>query len=134
MLHLEAETGFLFGPFVFLPSRRGLFIGGQNLRIGSRAMDLLTILVSRSGNIVSKENLIAYAWPDTYVEDINLRVNLSSLRKVLGKDSGGTRYIINVPGRGYSFVSPVQLIDGLSALPAQGAPSAGTTPYRNAAP
>lgn len=134
MLHPKAETGFLFGHFVLLPSRRGLFADGQNLRVGSRALDLLTILVSRAGNVVSKEKLIAYTWPDTHVEEINLRVNLSSLRKVLGEDTGGASYIMNVPGRGYCFVSPVKLIDGLSALPGQGAPPAGAAPYRSAAP
>ncbi len=134
MLHPKAETGFLFGPFVLLPSQRGLFSGGKNLRIGSRSLDLLIMLASHAGDIVSKEKLIAHTWPDTHVEDINLRVNLSSLRKVLAEGAGGANYIMNVPGRGYCFVSPVKLIDGLSALPVQGAPSAGTAPYRSAAP
>lgn len=134
MLHLNDEMGFLFGPFVLLPSRRGLFADGQNLRIGSRAMDLLTILVSRAGDIVSKEKLIAYTWPDTHVEEINLRVNLSSLRKILGEDPGGSRYIMNIPGRGYCFVSPVKLTDSVSALPGPGALPAGTAAYRAAAP
>lgn len=105
--YFQKDVGFLFGPFTLLPSRRRLLSGNKNLPVGSRALDLLTLLVARTGEVLSKEKLISYTWPNTHVEEINLRVNMSALRKILGNGAGRDDYIVNVPGRGYCFVAPV---------------------------
>jgi predicted ATPase/DNA-binding winged helix-turn-helix (wHTH) protein len=81
---------------------------GLPVRLGSRALDILIALVERAGEVVSKNELMSYAWPNTVVEENNLRVHVAALRKILGDDA---RYIINVAGRGYSFVAPVSLVD-----------------------
>ncbi|AKU97883.1 transcriptional regulator [Labilithrix luteola] len=81
---------------------------GQPVKIGSRALDVLVILTERAGEIVTKEELIAKVWPDTAVEESGIRVHVAALRKALGDGAGGARYVTNVPGRGYSFVAPVE--------------------------
>jgi predicted ATPase/DNA-binding winged helix-turn-helix (wHTH) protein len=80
---------------------------GRPLRLGSRAVDILTVLIERAGEIVGKEELIARVWPNTFVEEANLRVHIGALRKALGDGQEGRRYIANIIGRGYCFVAPV---------------------------
>ncbi len=70
-------------------------------------MEILLALVERAGQTVTKQDLLARAWPDTFVDDANLRVHVAALRKVLSDGHDGTRYIANVMGRGYCFVAPV---------------------------
>jgi predicted ATPase len=98
---------FLFGPFRLLPARRLLLEGSKPVRLGSRAMDILTILVAQPGQFVNRDELIARVWPDTSVDEAALRVHISALRKTLGDGHSGLRFIANAPRRGYSFVAPV---------------------------
>jgi predicted ATPase/DNA-binding winged helix-turn-helix (wHTH) protein len=103
----------------------------QPLRLGRRAMDILLILLEHAGNVVSKQQLIARVWPDTVVEDINLRVHMAALRKALGDGQAGQRYIVTVAQRGYSFVAPCSLEQpGQSPAPAAAAPSVHNLPVR----
>src|ERR1700722_12996199 len=101
------EHTFAFGPFRLLPTQRLLLEGDIPVRLGSRAFDILAALVERSGEVVAKEELIARAWPQTFVEDTNLKMQVSALRRALGDGQGGHRYVVTVPGRGYNFVAPV---------------------------
>jgi predicted ATPase/DNA-binding winged helix-turn-helix (wHTH) protein len=71
-------------------------------------MDILSVLLSKVGGVVSKEEIIRQVWPDTVVEENNLRVHLTALRKLLGEGHLSGRYIENIPGRGYSFVATVE--------------------------
>jgi predicted ATPase/DNA-binding winged helix-turn-helix (wHTH) protein len=96
-----------FGTFRLVPSRQQLFDGDQPLRIGSRALGLLQVLVENAGDVVTKDKLIEAVWPGIWVDEANLRANIGALRKILGDGRGGRRYIQNVPGRGYRFVEPV---------------------------
>jgi predicted ATPase/DNA-binding winged helix-turn-helix (wHTH) protein len=98
-----------FGPFRLFPDRGLLLEGDAPVRIGSRALDILTALVERAGEVVSKADLIECAWPNTIVVEANLRVHVAGLRKLLGDGQGGTYYIAGVVGRGYRFVAPVVL-------------------------
>ena len=84
-----------------------LLEGDSPVRLGSRALDILTALVERAGEMVSKTDLIARVWPDTFVEESALRVHISGLRRALGDGQPGRRYLANVPGRGYRFVAPI---------------------------
>ena len=97
-----------FGPFVLLPRERILLEEGLVLRIGDRALEILMLLLQRAGQVVTKEELIAYAWPHTVVEAINLRVNIASLRRVLRDGKPPNRFIVNVVGQGYVFVAEIR--------------------------
>jgi predicted ATPase/DNA-binding winged helix-turn-helix (wHTH) protein len=108
---MVTETSLAFGPFRLLPAQRVLLENGKPLRLGSRALDLLIVLTERAGELVGKDELIAHVWPETFIEDSNLRVHMASLRRLLGGGRPGERYIVNVPGRGYCFVAPVRRDD-----------------------
>ena len=101
------EESFVFGSFRLIPSQRVLLEDGKPLRLGSRALDILVTLVESAGETIHKDQLIARTWPDTVVDEGALRVHVAALRKALGDGRTGTRYISNIPGRGYSFVAPV---------------------------
>lgn len=103
----RVKNAFAFGPFKLSVAERLLKRGEETLPIGGRALDLLTVMVERAGEIISHKELIARAWPGVTVEETNLRVHISALRKVLGDGLDGARYISNVAGRGYCFVATV---------------------------
>src|ERR1700723_1878903 len=109
-----------FGSFALYRDQRLLLAGNEAVQIGSRALEILIALVDRAGHVVSKEELIAHAWPQTIVEETNLRVHIAALRRALGDGQTPNRYILNVVGRGYSFVSPVT-VDIESGVPRQSA-------------
>ena len=117
---------FLFGEFSFSPERQSLLRGATPIRIGGRALDLLTALVERPGQLVDKQELISRAWPSTFVEDTNLKVNISSLRRALGESNATRRYIATVAGRGYRFIAPVRLSAPAPAVAAGPGSIAGT--------
>jgi predicted ATPase/DNA-binding winged helix-turn-helix (wHTH) protein len=98
-----------FGPFRLLAGQRLLLEGDKPVRLGSRAFDILAALVERAGQLVGKEELIARVWPKTFVEESNLKIQVSALRRALGDGQGGHRYIVTVPGQGYNFVAPTRL-------------------------
>src|SRR3954471_6821667 len=97
-----------FGPYRLLAAQRLLLEGDRPVRLGSRAFDILAALVERPGEVVGKEEVIARAWAQTVVEDSNLKIQVSALRRALGDGQGGNRFVITVPGRGYNFVAPVR--------------------------
>ena len=97
-----------FGPFRLTRAERLLARDGAPVAIGGRALDVLIALIDRAGEVVSARELIDLVWPDVTVEEANLRVHIAALRKVLGDGKDGSRYIVNVAGRGYTFVAPVQ--------------------------
>jgi DNA-binding winged helix-turn-helix (wHTH) protein len=101
---------FRFGPFLLQPERQLLTRLGAPVRIGGRALDLLTHLVERAGELVSKRELMSRAWPDTFVEEGNLKVNIAGLRRALGECPERPRFIATVIGRGYRFVAPVDVV------------------------
>ncbi len=94
-----------FDRFSLLPSRRLLLRDGTPVRIGARAFDALLALVARTGELVTKEELTALLWPGTFVDPVNLRVNIAALRKALDDSDG--RLIRTDTGRGYRFIAEV---------------------------
>lgn len=100
------DEAYRFGEFRFVPGRQLLLRGAERVRLGSRALDLLLILVEHAGEMVSKDRLIRFTWPDTFVDESNLKVHISALRGALGRAE--TDYIATVPGRGYRFVAQVR--------------------------
>jgi predicted ATPase/DNA-binding winged helix-turn-helix (wHTH) protein len=103
-----AAAAFLFGSFRLVPAQQMLFDGDARVRIGSRALDILTVLVERPGELVTKRELMARAWPKAVVEEGNLKVHIAALRKALGEAPQDQRYVATVVGRGYRFVAPVK--------------------------
>jgi predicted ATPase/DNA-binding winged helix-turn-helix (wHTH) protein len=102
----------LFGEFRLAPASRALTRDGSPVHLGSRALDILIALVERAWQIVSKAELFAIAWPGKFVEDSNLRVQIAALRQALGDGRDGARFIVGVPGRGYTFVADVERMAG----------------------
>jgi predicted ATPase/DNA-binding winged helix-turn-helix (wHTH) protein len=105
---VASERAISFGPFRLVPGQRLLLEGDKPVRLGSRALDILIVLVEHSGEVVGKDELIARVWPGTFVEEGNLKFQVGGLRRALGDGHAGNRYIATVPGRGYSFVAPVR--------------------------
>jgi predicted ATPase/DNA-binding winged helix-turn-helix (wHTH) protein len=95
-----------FGEFELAPVARILWRHGEQVRLGSRALDILSALASRPGHILSKDDLTKLVWRGAVVDETALRVGISAVRKALGP--GGDRYIATVPGRGYCFVLDVE--------------------------
>ncbi len=91
-----------FDRFELRPQERVLYFDGQPTSLGARAVVLLSALVQRHGRLVTKAELLELVWPGLVVEENNLQVQISALRKVLG-----TAAIVTVPGRGYRFVVPL---------------------------
>src|SRR5262245_14811844 len=100
-----ASTEVSFGPFRLLPTQFLLLEGDKPVSLGSRALEILTVLLERPGELISKHELMARVWPNVFVEPANLTVHMSALRRTLRDGRDGNRFIINVPGRGYSFVA-----------------------------
>ncbi|WP_066806362.1 winged helix-turn-helix domain-containing protein [Sphingomonas asaccharolytica] len=99
---------FAFGPFLLRPEQQLLLKRKAPVRIGGRALDILTALVEKPGELVDKRTLISRVWPNVYVEETNLKVNVASLRRALEDDPGVPRFIATVVGRGYRFIAPVR--------------------------
>src|SRR5258708_39536045 len=97
----NAKTSFAFGPFRLLAARHELLVQGVPVAIGQRALDVLFVLVARHGELVTKDELMSEVWPGVVVEENNLAVHISALRKILGQAPDGQRYLQTVAGRGY---------------------------------
>lgn len=101
-----------FGPFRIDTAKRLLLREGEALPLTPKAFDTLLLLVERSGELVTKDELISRLWPDTFVEEGSLTRNVSALRKALGEDPREHRYIVTIPGQGYRFVAKVVRLAG----------------------
>lgn len=117
------ELTFSFGPFRLVPRRQLLLLDGRPVKLGGRAFELLQALVQRSGELVSKNELMEAAWPGTFLHDSNLKVNMWSLRRSLGDTQVEPAYIATVARRGYKFIADVQASVGeIEDDPARTAP------------
>ncbi|MBO0144602.1 winged helix-turn-helix domain-containing protein [Agrobacterium sp. Ap1] len=104
---LAAGEATAFGSFVLYPVRHLLLKDDEPVAVGSRALEILIALTEQSGELVTKDELTARAWPNATVEESNLRAQIALLRKVLGDDQAAPRFIAAVPSRGYRFVAPL---------------------------
>jgi DNA-binding winged helix-turn-helix (wHTH) protein/tetratricopeptide (TPR) repeat protein len=84
-----------------------LLYDGQPIQLKPKILDLLLLLIQRRGQLVIKDDLMKEIWPDTVVEENNITVSMSILRKTLGEDRGSRKFIETVPRRGYRFVADV---------------------------
>src|SRR5207247_11466154 len=109
---METSTAkhFRFADFELDETRRLLLKDGRTVALNSKTFDLLLALVERRGEIVTRDELLDKVWPDQFVEEGNLTVQVSTLRKIFGERTGEHRFVATVPGKGYSFVA--ELNDG----------------------
>jgi predicted ATPase/DNA-binding winged helix-turn-helix (wHTH) protein len=110
---VEQTQAWQFGAFKLLPAQRLLLRGDVPVRVGGRALDLLIVLVEAAGKVVSRDELMTKVWKKVVVDESSLRVHVNALRRALGDDGDRHRFIVNVSGRGYSFVGEVS-----SSMPA----------------
>ena len=107
-----------FDNFRINVSERILQRSGQDISLPPKVFDLLLALVTRHGQVVTKDELMNEVWPDTFVEETNLKVYVSTLRKALGESGEGRKFIETLPRRGYRFIGPVtQIVPANPALP-----------------
>lgn len=99
----ETSESFRFGPYQFLSKDRILLRNGTAIDLKPKELDLLTLFVGQPGKLLTKEQIMEALWPDTIVEESNLSVQISALRRVLGDDPSRGDYIETVPRRGYRF-------------------------------
>jgi DNA-binding winged helix-turn-helix (wHTH) protein/tetratricopeptide (TPR) repeat protein len=108
------EQGALeFEPFRLDPVKRLLWRQGELVALPPKAVDLLLALVEQAGDVVGKQELMDRVWPDSFVEEANLSVNVATIRKVLGNRPDGEPYIETLSRRGYRFVAPVKKLGRL---------------------
>lgn len=108
-----------FGHFEVRPGLRQLWVNGAAANVGGRAFDLLLLLLEHRDRVLTKEEILDHVWPGLVVEENNLSVQISTLRRLLGADA-----IATVSGRGYQFIAMPQ------APTAPARPRAGNLPVR----
>ena len=114
----DASTALRFGNIEVRPATREVLVAGRPAALGARAFDLLLALAERRDRVVSKNELLDVVWPGLVVEENNLQVHISSLRKLLGPQA-----IATIAGRGYQFTLDSQpAADAPAASPIPGAP------------
>lgn len=121
----ETKPSYAFGPFRLDPVERLLLRDGEPVRLTLKAFDVLLHLVQNPGRLIQKGALMASVWPDVAVEENTLLQNISTLRKALGEDLNGNRYIETVPRLGYRFVARVKQEGGRSPGPSRTVLAAG---------
>ncbi|WP_439360916.1 ATP-binding protein [Bradyrhizobium sp. DASA03007] len=103
----DQDSAIAFGPFRLFPKSRLIEKDGAPLHLGGRALDILIFLAERAGEVVDKRELMRRVWADVNVDEGSLRFHITNLRKALGDAGEGSRYVVNVPGRGYCFAAPL---------------------------
>ena len=106
------HTCYEFGPYRLNPAQRLLTRDGENIALTPKAADILTLLVMNAGSLVQKDELLKEVWADTFVEESNLSQNIFILRRALGDERVGPKYIQTVSRQGYRFIASVKACNG----------------------
>ncbi|WP_421846315.1 response regulator [Novosphingobium sp.] len=121
---VRADPVLRFRRFTVLPNARQLLADGAPIELGSRAFDLLVVLLRSQGQIVTKAEIFSHVWPSTTVEESNLRFQMATLRTALGDDRD---VIKTIPGRGYLLIAEpfpdMQVVHAPATAPACGVPA-----------
>jgi len=115
MAEIEAVLIYEFGAFRVETLKRRLYRNGVPVSLSSKAFDALVMLINSPGETITRESLLDTVWADTAVEDNNLTQQISTLRRTLDESPGEHKFILTVPGKGYTFVSPVRRLSGNAA-------------------
>jgi DNA-binding winged helix-turn-helix (wHTH) protein len=115
-----------FGAFQADLEREELYQGGQRVKVQSKVFQSLLLLLSRPGEIVTREEVRRQLWPDTLLANLDANVNttMNKLRQVLGDSPETPVYVETIPRRGYSFIANVEFSSGPDAPPEATTPSA----------
>jgi TolB-like protein/DNA-binding winged helix-turn-helix (wHTH) protein/rhodanese-related sulfurtransferase len=120
---------FSFGPYRLDPVARILSKDGAPVAISSRAFDILQLLIEHRDRVVAKDEIMDRVWPGTFVEDNNLAVQISALRRILAVEEGAPPWIVTVSGRGYRFAGRIAetepatpVLSEIQPAPARGRP------------
>jgi DNA-binding winged helix-turn-helix (wHTH) protein len=95
-----------------VPATRSLTRDGRLVHLGARALDILIALIERARQVVSNAELFAIVWPNIFIEESALRVPISALHKTHGDGRSGTRFVLSVRGRAYTFLAQAERISG----------------------
>src|SRR3954471_16149146 len=101
-----------FGPFSLEVGERRLLRDGSAVPLRTKVFDTLCVLVQHAGRLLTKHELMQTVWPDAVVEENNLNHNISTLRRALGEQATGPRFIETIPRVGYRFVADVSAPSG----------------------
>jgi TolB-like protein/DNA-binding winged helix-turn-helix (wHTH) protein/tetratricopeptide (TPR) repeat protein len=104
----QQDRFYEFGAFRLDSVKRLLLRDGKLVPLTPKAFDTLLVLIDHSDRVLEKGELMDLLWPDSHVEEANLALNISALRKALDERPSEHRYIVTIPGRGYRFVAPVK--------------------------
>jgi len=115
-MHLGKQSFYEYGSFRLDPAEHRLTRNGIAVPLAPKAFELLLFLVQNQGRLLSKEQIMETLWPGSFVEEANLTVSISVLRKVLGEKEGNLRYIETIPKKGYRFIASVREVQGTSAI------------------
>jgi DNA-binding winged helix-turn-helix (wHTH) protein/tetratricopeptide (TPR) repeat protein len=107
---MKTEGIFKFGAFHLDASTRTLRRGDTLITLNRRAFDVLLYCVQNPGKVLSRDELLKNVWPDAFVDENSLAQSISALRRALEEKPGDNSYIVTLPGRGYQFVSSVQVV------------------------
>src|SRR5215213_5063072 len=99
----------VFAEFELDRAHRKLYRDGRPVSMYAKTFDLLEFLIANNGSIVTKDQILENVWPDQFVEESNLSVQVSALRKALGEKADDPRFLITIPGKGYKFVADVHV-------------------------
>lgn len=127
-------SSYKFGPFLLDQDERILLHGEDLIPLTPKAFDTLVVLVQSAGRLVTKERLLEEVWPETFVEEAVLSVNISTLRKALSKDGEKHQYIKTISKRGYRFTANVIRVGPETMSPFEtpaGSPVETATPAAN---
>src|SRR5689334_24476436 len=107
---MAAQTRLIyeFDKFQLEPDERKLMRQGQLIPLHGKAFEMLLVLIRNRGKLLTKDELFALVWPDQIVEESNLTVNISAIRRALGERANNPHYITTVSGRGYRFTGDVR--------------------------
>ena len=119
--YMELKTGnfYEYGPFRLDPAEHRLTRDGNPVSLAPKAFELLVFLVQNQGRLVTKDQIMQAVWPGSFVEEANLTVSISVLRRVLGEKEADLRYIETVPKKGYRFIAPVKEVKSPQAIQIQ---------------
>lgn len=106
-MQVQRPPEYCFDDFRLDVRKRQLLRAGEVIQLNPKAFDLLLVLVQNAGQLLSKDDLFERVWSDQIVEESNLTVNMSAIRRALGEQARQPRYITTVSGEGYCFVGDV---------------------------
>src|SRR5215475_6956766 len=109
-MSVERKCLYEFDVFRCDPGEQLLSCDGKRIALSPKSFEILVAFIQSNGRLLTKEELMLRVWPDSFVEEANLTVSISALRKALGEPFGKQPFIETVPKRGYRFVVPIRAL------------------------